>query len=160
MVVGGLVNPQGVALDVAAGQVYWTDVARIQRADFAGNNLQDLVTGLVQPFGVALDLTGQNIFWTDPQGGKIQWAPFAGGVASDVLSSLANPTAITILTVPILVDANGDGFVDFTDLGILLNNYNKIAPVLATAAPVPEPSTLALAALGALGLLIAARRKR
>ena len=57
-------------------------------------------------------------------------------------------------------DFNNSGTVDFTDLGILLNNYNLHAPALTPAAAVPEPSTLALAAIGVLGLLIAARRKR
>ena len=57
-------------------------------------------------------------------------------------------------------DFDGSGIVDFNDLGILLNNYNEHAPVSTTTAPVPEPGTLALAALGVLGLLIAARRKR
>ena len=58
-------------------------------------------------------------------------------------------------------DFDNSGIADFADLGILLNNYNQHAP--AAAVPVPEPGTLALATfglLGALGLLIAARRKR
>ena len=187
-VVNGLVNPQGVALDVAGGHLYWADGAQIQSADFAGQNLKNLVTGLSQPFGVALDLSDRNIFWTDPSSGKIQTAPFAGGAASDVLSMLANPTAIAILSVPILGDANGDGSVDFTDLGILLNNYdqpgtfasgdfnnsgtvdftdlgillnnyNQPVPELATAAPVPEPSSLLLGCVCAIGLVVALRRK-
>ena len=56
-------------------------------------------------------------------------------------------------------DFDHSGTVDFIDLGILLNNFNESAPVFSSAAAVPEPSTLALAALGAIGLLIAARRK-
>ena len=55
-------------------------------------------------------------------------------------------------------DFDNSGLVDFTDLGILLNNYNLMAPTLASAVPVPEPSTHALAALGAFGLAIASCR--
>ena len=57
-------------------------------------------------------------------------------------------------------DFDGSGTVDFTDLGILLNNYNQPAPTNSQAAAVPEPSTLLLGCAGVLGVLIAARRKR
>ena len=57
-------------------------------------------------------------------------------------------------------DFNNSGNVDFTDLGILLNNYNQTAPVFSPAAAVPEPNTLVLAGIGAIGLIVATRRKR
>ena len=111
------------------------------------------------------------------------------GWATNALGSIEPWVAYLGLTEPFPGDANGDdvvdftdlgillnnynlagsfstgdfdntGIVDFTDLGILLNNYNLHAPALTPAAPVPEPSTLALAAFGALCLLIAARRRR
>jgi hypothetical protein len=56
-------------------------------------------------------------------------------------------------------DSDNSDTVDFIDLGILLNNYNQHAPVLTTAAPVPEPSTLALAAAGLCGVGLARRRR-
>lgn len=100
-VVGSLVNPQGVALDVAQNQLYWADADRLQRADFSGQNQQDLVAGLTSPFGVALDLTDKNLFWTDRAAGKLQRAPLGGGEAIDVFTHLTDPTAIAILiTVP------------------------------------------------------------
>ncbi|MEA1950545.1 MAG: PEP-CTERM sorting domain-containing protein [Planctomycetota bacterium] len=51
-------------------------------------------------------------------------------------------------------DANGDGLVDVSDLGILATNYDTGGP----AAAVPEPATLALLVIGALGLLIYRKR--
>ena len=55
-------------------------------------------------------------------------------------------------------DFNSSGTADFTDLGILLNNYNQTAPAFSPAAAVPEPSTLLLAAIGLCGLALGSIR--
>ena len=49
-------------------------------------------------------------------------------------------------------DFDHTGIVNFTDLGILLNNYNQHAPVFSPAAAVPEPSSLLLAVAGIAAL--------
>jgi autotransporter-associated beta strand protein len=54
-------------------------------------------------------------------------------------------------------DFNYDGSVDGTDLNTVLSNYNQH---LSVGAAVPEPSTLLLAAMGLVGLLCYAWRKR
>ena len=56
-------------------------------------------------------------------------------------------------------DFDDSQVVDFIDLGILLNNFNQSVPMLTTAAPVPEPSTLVLAAVGLCGVGLARRRR-
>jgi hypothetical protein len=56
-------------------------------------------------------------------------------------------------------DFNRDGKVDINDLTIVLANYNHNRGAPAMTA-VPEPASLVLAAVGALGLLVYARRKR
>ena len=73
LVTTGLLGPWGIALDVAAGKMYWTDyyAGKIQRADLDGNNVEDLVSG--QPwktFGIALDVGAGKMYWTG--GGKIR----------------------------------------------------------------------------------------
>lgn len=55
-------------------------------------------------------------------------------------------------------DFDYSGVVDFLDLNTLLSNYGLHAPVSSVIAPVPEPSSLAVAALGALGVLFTVRR--
>lgn len=58
-----LEEPRGIALDVAAGKIYWADkeAARIQRANLDGSGLETLLSeddGLNYPFSLALDLGG------------------------------------------------------------------------------------------------------
>jgi hypothetical protein len=57
LVSAGRVLPD-VALDLAAGQMYWTDEysGAIRRANLDGSGPQTLVTGLNFPFGIALQL--------------------------------------------------------------------------------------------------------
>jgi len=58
-------------------------------------------------------------------------------------------------------DLNGDGVVDLLDINLLGPNWQKTftpaSPAPAAAPPVPEPATMSLLCLGAVGLL---RRRR
>ena len=68
----GLRFPTGIALDVAGGKMYWTDMdfdpttdsfinGKIQRANLDGSNVEDLVPGLRSPRGIALGIPSQTI---------------------------------------------------------------------------------------------------
>ena len=54
--VTGLSNPSGIALDIAAGKMYWTDPGKIHRANLDGTSVEDLVTGPQVRLGIALDV--------------------------------------------------------------------------------------------------------
>ena len=62
---------KGIALDVAAGKMYWTtfDVATIQRAGLDGSNVEDLVSEfrgyLVTPQDIALDAIAGKMYWVE-----------------------------------------------------------------------------------------------
>ena len=60
-------------------------------------------------------------------------------------SAYAIPTADTFFRLGLIVNSNGTGVVDFTDISV---------------APVPEPSTFALCALSSLGGMWALRRRK
>ena len=72
VVVDGGGRPGRIALDPAAGKLYWTEVrtiwwttGKIQRCDLDGSNLETLVvTGVEHPRGIALDLEGDQIYFT------------------------------------------------------------------------------------------------
>ena len=60
LVTSGLRQPEGLALDPAAGQMYWADSGtdKIQRANLDGSNVEALVTtALSAPTGLALDIS-------------------------------------------------------------------------------------------------------
>ena len=97
---GGLESPNGIALDVAAGKMYWTDSVadRIQRANLGGSQVETLVsTGLESPFGIALDVAAGKMYWTDNVAGRIQRANLGGSQVETLFSTgLENPIRIAL----------------------------------------------------------------
>ena len=82
--------PAGIALDVAAGKMYWTDRGNewIQRANLDGSEVEGLVTsGLDSPYGIALDVAAGKMYWTDAGTDKIQRANLDGSVVEDLVTS-------------------------------------------------------------------------
>ncbi len=90
---GDLWYPEGIALDQAAGKVYWVESAgsqpgRIRRADLDGSNMEDLVTaGTPEPRQIALDAAAGKMYWTDSELGTIQRADLDGSNVEVVLTS-------------------------------------------------------------------------
>lgn len=79
-------NPRGVALDVGAGKIYWTDeFTPIRRANLDGSNVEDLVRSFQSPTGIALDLTNHKMYWIELFSDKIRRANLDGSAVEDVL---------------------------------------------------------------------------
>ena len=80
--VTGLNNPQGIALDVAGGKMYWTEKDwgndKIQRANLDGSNRQVLLDGFHSPQGIALDVIGDKMYWATGSFHAIQCANLDG----------------------------------------------------------------------------------
>ena len=96
-------NASGLALDVSAGKMYWSDwtegegVARIRRADLGGSNQADLVTGLDRPYGIALHVSAGKIYWTELGAGKIKRADLNGtNDEALVTENLVQPRGIAL----------------------------------------------------------------
>ena len=63
----------GIALDVAAGKMYWTETSAgaIWRANLNGSEAQIIVIEAGrEPLGIALDLAHKQMYWTDTEGVK------------------------------------------------------------------------------------------
>ncbi|NUO03391.1 MAG: hypothetical protein HUU01_22495, partial [Saprospiraceae bacterium] len=87
----GLVSPQGLALDLAGGKMYWSELNLanpvIRRANLDGSTIEDVVTEndapLKRVYSIALDLGNGKIYWADlgllPGGGFVQRADIGGG---------------------------------------------------------------------------------
>ena len=94
LVTTGLRSPNGIALDVNRGKMYWTDSGtdKIQRANLDGSGVEDLVTtGLTAPNGIALDPGAGKMYWTDSRANKIQRANLDGSQVEDVVTTERAP---------------------------------------------------------------------
>jgi len=100
-VVTGLSDPRGLALDLSAGKIYWTETGagdeRIARSDLDGSNVETLVTGLITPNSITLDLTNGKMYWVDEDAPAIQRANLDGtSVETLVTAGLSEPSGIAL----------------------------------------------------------------
>ena len=89
----GLVEPGSIALDLAAGKMYWTDngdgAQKIQRANLDGTGAKTLLTsddGLQDPVGIALDAAAGKMYWMDRSRKVIQRANLDGTQLKPVIN--------------------------------------------------------------------------
>ncbi len=137
--VEGLSGPSGIVLDIARRKIYWTDQvwspaagsiteSNIQRANFDGSNVQEILTGFGEPAGIAFGIAQTPVTGTsatrpssDVNGdGKVNNADLMLVAAALGQSPPSNPR----------VDVNGDGKVNAADLIVVITNLDD-AVVLA-----------------------------
>ena len=102
--VHGVHSPEGIALDVAGGKMYWTedyvfnpDVIRC--ANLNGANIKTLVSGLDHPNSIALDVAGGKIYWTENTSnrqGAIKRANLNGTNIETLVSGVDRPSSIAL----------------------------------------------------------------
>jgi PKD repeat protein len=94
-IVTGLVEPYGIALDVAAGKIYWVDEAdandegHVSRADLDGSNKENIVTMAGAQFrAVALDLKNSKMYFYEVYNEDLYRSDLDGGNATPILSGV------------------------------------------------------------------------
>ncbi|MCY3778511.1 MAG: DUF5050 domain-containing protein [Candidatus Aminicenantes bacterium] len=87
LVEGSLV-PEGIALDMLRGKMYWTDEGRIFRADLNGKNMEwdYFPTEGSDRKDIALDIEGRMIYWTNPRTKTINKAGLDGTNIEKILT--------------------------------------------------------------------------
>ena len=94
-------SPEGVAIDPAAGKIYWADdgSGTIRVANLDGSGAQDLYTGESSPSGVAIDPAAGKIYWANSvsRTGAIRVGSLDGSVpATDLFSGESYPVGVAI----------------------------------------------------------------
>ncbi len=99
--VDGDYSPRYVALDSAAGKLYWTDstAGRIQRADLDGSQVETLLSGFTGGGlrEIKLDTASGKMYWTDIATHKIQRANFDGSGVQDIVSASVSGARALVL---------------------------------------------------------------
>ena len=98
------IEPYGLALDEAAGQLYWTDrsMRAIGRTDLATSIgetlLQNSTADFVQePKGIALDIAHDAMYWVDETTGTVHRARLDGSDAEALVTGLIEPPGLALL---------------------------------------------------------------
>lgn len=97
-------SPEGVAIDAAAGKIYWADTTSgaIRVGNLDGTGARDLFTGEAQPSGVAIDPASGLVYWADstvnaPLTGTIRVGNLDGtGTARTLFANESYPVAVTV----------------------------------------------------------------
>jgi PQQ-like domain len=94
-------SPDGVAIDAAAGKIYWADTTSgaIRVGNLDGTGARDLYTGESQASGVAIDPSAGLIYWADAvaRTGAIRVANLNGtGTPRTLFAGESYPVGLTI----------------------------------------------------------------
>ncbi len=107
-----LVRPYGIALDTAAGKMYWADpeADKIQRANLDGSGAETLLdeNDVTDPVDIDLDVAAGKMYWTEPGAaalmsdtgedctGSIKRANLDGSNVEEVWTGLCGPAGIAL----------------------------------------------------------------
>jgi T5SS/PEP-CTERM-associated repeat protein len=102
----------GIALDLGAGKIYWTDYLSntVSRSNLDGSGLETLVSGQANPMNIVLDLDNGRMYWSDNGYEQIRSANLDG---SDI-QTIANVSG-TFTSGNIDIALDGGGSIYWTE---------------------------------------------
>jgi streptogramin lyase len=163
----GLNTPKGLVFD-SSGNLYVANASgnTISKFSSSGTAIGTFAsTGLSGPEGIVIDSSG-NLYAANSSGNTVTEYSSSGTDLGAFASGLEYPHGLAINSSGDLLVANyeGNDIIEYsssgTDLGTFASTgLSSPAYIVITPNPVPEPSILALAGLGGLGLLRFRRRK-
>ena len=105
----GLRSPRGIALDIANGKMVWTDFRKIQRANFDGSAVEELITSDSSTYwDIAVDSVSEKIFWLQKFPNMILRANLDGTSVEEVVST----GSVALSSIELDTD---EGFVYWTN---------------------------------------------
>ena len=105
----GLRAPEGIALHVPGGKMYWTDFRKIQRANLDGSDVEDVITSDSSTYrDIAVDSVTGKIYWLQKFPNMIKRANLDGTSVEEVVSTG------TVALSSIALDTE-EGFVYWTN---------------------------------------------
>jgi len=98
--VSGESSPEGVAIDLAAGKIYWADAGSgsgsIRVGNLDGSGARTLFAGESYPVGVAIDPAAGKIYWGSYDTFKIRVGNLDGTGATDLFTGENYPTGLAV----------------------------------------------------------------
>lgn len=174
-------NSHGIAIDAAAGKVYWSSLATasIRRANLDGTGLETVVSLSFPAWDLALDLANGFVYWTEPRLQRIARADL-DPLTNDATTLLSGASlgGLNGLTLDVANDRmfwvqdnvtnagsriftstlSGANVQTLITTPVNVNaNFISFAP---TPAAVPEPSSALLLAAVGLGAVATRRFRR
>ena len=114
--------PDGVAVDVAGGHIYWTNMGvpnlndgSIERADFDGRNRTTIVAkgGTFTPKQIQLEKKTRKLYWCDREGMRVMRADLDGSIIETLVDTShgdSRPGPDARWCVGVAVDVDGGQF--------------------------------------------------
>lgn len=93
-------NLRGIAVDPAAGKMFYTDLdnSKVFSANTNGTGVVQIanLAGGAAPWGIAVDPAAQQVYWAEFGAGRIVRASYTGASATALYTGLANPTYLAL----------------------------------------------------------------